>query len=104
MARQRVTRDEAVSMIRLRLDFTASAMTGYTNYEGDFVIKSYSTEIARATKAGIVWVTTLRYTATTDRHLSFVRRGFAKDDVVYAETLEQAKTTTKWRDLEAVRA
>ena len=105
MARQRVNRQEAVSMIRLRLDFTASSMTGYTNYEGDYVIKSYSTEVARATKDGIVWITTERYSVTTGMHLSYIKRGFANDDVVSAPTLAEAKATTKWRDLtEAVTA
>ena len=104
MARQRVTRQEAVSMIRLRLDFRASSMTGYTNYEGDFVIKSYDTEVARITAEGVAWVTTNTYTMTTAQHLSYIRRGLAGFDVIHAPTLEQAKGTTKWRDLSGVLA
>jgi hypothetical protein len=102
ITRQRVNLQEAVSCIRLRLTFSAGANTlvGFTNDKGDYIIKSYRTEIARATKDGIVWITTEYYSQTTSKHLSYVRRGFSGEDVVSSPSLEQAKTTTKWHDLE----
>jgi len=107
ITRQRVNLQEAVSCIRLRLTFSAGANTlvGFTNDKGDYIVKSYRTEIARATKDGIVWITSDWFSMTTAKHLSYVKRGFAGEDVVYSLTLESAKQTTKWHDLaEAVNA
>ena len=78
--RQRVNLSQAPSLIRHRLDFTAGANTlrGYTNYEGDYIIKSYAEVIGRWNKDGSVWITDQKFSQTTSRHTSVVRRGLAE--------------------------
>ena len=78
--RQRVNLTQAPSLIRHKLDFTAGANTlrGYTNYEGDYIIKSYAEVIGRWNKDGSVWITDQKFSQTTSRHTSVVRRGLAE--------------------------
>ena len=99
---KRIANWQAPKFIAERKEFMGSNLSAYySHYTGDYVIMSYSTEIARATSEGIVWITCGSWSQTTARHLSHVRQGFSHEfrDVVWARTLDHAKTTTKWRDL-----
>jgi hypothetical protein len=91
---------KAPQLIAERKDFTGSNFYGMKYSDGSYVIYSYNTKIAEITSEGIVWITTRSYSNTTAKHLSHVRQGIANlRDVVWARTLDHAKTTTKWRDL-----
>lgn len=77
ITRQRVSIGEAESCIRARLDFSAGANTlrGYTNSDGDYIIKSYDEVIVRAGVDGSVWITGEYFSNTTSRHLAIAKRG-----------------------------
>lgn len=76
-----ITRAKAVEYIRLTRDFNAgSNNTGVVSFtgrtEGDtYVIRSYEAVIATVCLlTGDVWITDKKYTQTTSRHTSYVRR------------------------------
>ena len=99
MAR-RIAQWKAHELIATRTNFDAGNFWSFTDsFTGDYVIKSYNAEIGRITKDGIVWVSTSRWSMTTSHHQGYLRRGLSGEDIVWASSLEHAKTTTKWRDL-----
>lgn len=99
MAR-RVAQWKAHELIKTRTNFDAGNFWSFTDSTtGDYVIKSYNAEIGRITKDGIVWLSTSRWSNTTSKHQSHARSGVSGLEIVWASSLDHAKTTTKWRDL-----
>jgi hypothetical protein len=99
MAR-RVAQWKSPQLINSRLDFEAGNLWARTDsYSGDYVIYSYNAEIARVLASGIVWVSTRKWSNTTSSHQFYTRQGLSGEDIIWARTLDHAKTTTKWRDL-----
>ena len=99
MAR-RIAQWKAHELIASRTNFDAGNLWARTDsYSGDYVIYSYNAVIARVMKSGVVWVSTARWSQTTSGHQYIARRGLSGEDIVWAYSLEHAKTTTKWRDL-----
>jgi hypothetical protein len=91
---------KAHELINSRLDFNAGNFWARRDsYSGDYVIYSYNAEIARVLASGIVWVSTRSWSNTTSKHQSHTRQGLSGEDIIWARTLDHAKTTTKWRDL-----
>jgi hypothetical protein len=72
--------------IKNRLEFSSGQSSEYGGStltarweDGEYVVRSYKATIALAKANGRYWVTDTKYTVTTSKHTSFVRRGFASD-------------------------
>ena len=94
----KIANHKAHEYIAKHLDFNGSNFYGFKSADGAYYVYSYSTLIAKA-EGNKVWITTRRYSNTTSKQLIQVRRAFSERDVIHASSLEDAKQTTKWRDL-----
>lgn len=103
MAKYSISYAECENYIKHRIPFKArDRFFGYIDHNGDYVLQSYRTTIAKITTKGIVWVTTRGYSNTTSRHLSHIANALRGEDIVWSSSFEEAKSTTKWRDLALV--
>ena len=75
---KRITLRQAVEAIRNREEFQAGSLSGYHVYQPDeYVISSYATVIAVVKDSG-TWIDDQRYSVTTSRHQSIVRRAIGE--------------------------
>ena len=80
--RQSVRLGDVPSMVRARLDFSASSngLVGYTDSQGDYIVKSYGLVIACWLEEGDrLWVMDkddedIKYESTAN-HISYVKQG-----------------------------
>ena len=74
------TKAEAEEFLTDRYSFNAGTLTAF--WEGEdlssmaYVVRSYGTPIAKRTQGGEIWLTPIKYSTTTSRHLNLVKKAW----------------------------
>lgn len=72
----RATYKTMPALIAAKESFTHGSAHAYTNFDGEYVIVSYSTEIATY-KDGVAWLNERKYSMTTSRLQNIIRKAWA---------------------------
>ena len=64
------------ALIATKTPFIHGSAHAFTNFSGEYVVYSYSTEIATA-KDGILWLNERKYSVTTSRLQNIIRKAWA---------------------------